>query len=522
MGSISMDKLKEVKARLNFEGCSERNSKIQEVSQYSESRTPNIRGEPGRRRRSRRSRSMSKSREPTPSVFSKIRCDRSESPRHGLRGEGRKEKGIFNRLGGKGRSVFAHSESRHHSSRSRKMEPIPKKCYHKGTSSRGAEAFSGVKTAMEDTKNRVEIHHIKQREGESIEDFVQRFKTESRNVKGFPKCLRISGFMHGITSPELIKRLHDKIPKSMDEMMKTTTTFLRGRVARKRVTQSFSPDLEISFPPLGDEDGAEGPMIIESEIGGDMEHSTSAWMNFVVVRSPSPYKEIIGRPGVRKIQAHPTTGHEMLKFLVPGGILTLQRHKIIPLECTMVLGPESDRRKEAKHQKLTSRSQNHRANGDKKNLQAHVDSRLVANQVNGSYVAKEPGMIQYPEKVKTLTSSFKKFSIKQVSRSENKKADALTKIASTSFAHLTKQVLVEVLKEKYINEAEVLVVVKVGRSTWMTPIYEYLTEETLPAKNKKARAVRCNQWNPIQEILSWAMATVFRDPTSKLCSKRNP
>ncbi|GJX91622.1 reverse transcriptase domain-containing protein [Tanacetum coccineum] len=30
-----------------------------------------------------------------------------------------------------------------------------------------------------------------------------------------------------------------------------------------------------------------------------------------------------------------------------------------------------------------------------KNLQAHVDSRLVANQVNGSYVAKESGMIQY-------------------------------------------------------------------------------------------------------------------------------
>ncbi|GJS20157.1 reverse transcriptase domain-containing protein [Tanacetum coccineum] len=33
-----------------------------------------------------------------------------------------------------------------------------------------------------------------------------------------------------------------------------------------------------------------------------------------------------------------------------------------------------------------------------KNLQANVDSRLVANQVNGSYVAKEPGMVQYLEK----------------------------------------------------------------------------------------------------------------------------
>ncbi|GJV37276.1 hypothetical protein Tco_1409753 [Tanacetum coccineum] len=80
-------------------------------------------------------------------------------------------------------------------------------------------------------KDPVEIHHIKQREGESTEDFVRRFKIESRDVKGAPKVMRISGFMHGITNPELIKRLHDKIPKSVDEIWKITTTFLRGEVA---------------------------------------------------------------------------------------------------------------------------------------------------------------------------------------------------------------------------------------------------------------------------------------------------
>ncbi|GKD10550.1 reverse transcriptase domain-containing protein, partial [Tanacetum coccineum] len=77
---------------------------------------------------------------------------------------------------------------------------------------------------------------------------------------------------------------------------------------------------------------------------------------------------------------------------------------------------------------------------------------------------------------------YRMFSIKQVPRSENKKADALSKIASTSFAHLSKQVLVEELKEKSINELEVLAVVEEEGDTWMTPIYEYLTEETLPAE----------------------------------------
>ncbi|GKB02133.1 reverse transcriptase domain-containing protein [Tanacetum coccineum] len=136
------------------------------------------------------------------------------------------------------------------------------------------------------------------------------------------------------------------------------------RVARKRITQRFSPNLEIFFPPLGEDEGTEGPMIIEAEIGGhcvhrmyvdggsaseilyehcfnrlrlkirkqlipattpligfsgeiiwpigqiqllvkigDEEHSASDWMNFMVIRSSSPYNGIIRRPGVRKLQA---------------------------------------------------------------------------------------------------------------------------------------------------------------------------------------------------------------------------
>nr|GEU40118.1 reverse transcriptase domain-containing protein [Tanacetum cinerariifolium] len=100
-----------------------------------------------------------------------------------------------------------------------------------------------------------------------------------------------------------------------------------------------------------------------------------------------------------------------------------------------------------------------------KNLQANVDSRLVSNKVNGTYIAKEPDMVKYLKKVKNLTSTFKEFSIKQVPRGENKKADTLSKMASTSFAHQSKQVLVEELKEKSIDEKEVLAVVEEERRT---------------------------------------------------------
>ncbi|GKB49534.1 reverse transcriptase domain-containing protein [Tanacetum coccineum] len=74
-------------------------------------------------------------------------------------------------------------------------------------------------------KDPVEIHHIKQREGEPTEAFMERFKAESMHVSGAPKCMRISGFMHGITNPDLIKKLNDNIPKSVDEMMSVTTTW---------------------------------------------------------------------------------------------------------------------------------------------------------------------------------------------------------------------------------------------------------------------------------------------------------
>ncbi|GKB47522.1 reverse transcriptase domain-containing protein [Tanacetum coccineum] len=72
----------------------------------------------------------------------------------------------------------------------------------------------------------------------------------------------------------------------------------------------------------------------------DEEHSASAWMNFVVVRSLSPYNKIIGRPGVRKLQAVPSIAHGMLKIPVEGGVITLKSSRLVPLECAMVFGPE--------------------------------------------------------------------------------------------------------------------------------------------------------------------------------------
>ncbi|GJR21894.1 reverse transcriptase domain-containing protein [Tanacetum coccineum] len=61
---------------------------------------------------------------------------------------------------------------------------------------------------------------------------------------------------------------------------------------------------------------------------------------------------------------------------------------------------------------------------------------------------------------------------------------------NVDFRLVANQVLVEELNEKSLNEAEALAVVKEEGDTWMTPIYNYLMEETLPAEKEKARTIR--------------------------------
>ncbi|GJU99561.1 hypothetical protein Tco_1328832 [Tanacetum coccineum] len=50
-------------------------------------------------------------------------------------------------------------------------------------------------------------------------------------MKGAPECMRIFGFMHGVNNPELTKHLNEHVPKTMEEMMITTTAFIRGEAA---------------------------------------------------------------------------------------------------------------------------------------------------------------------------------------------------------------------------------------------------------------------------------------------------
>nr|GFA29729.1 reverse transcriptase domain-containing protein [Tanacetum cinerariifolium] len=95
-------------------------------------------------------------------------------------------------------------------------------------------------------KDPVEIHNIKQIDGETVEDFIERFKVETGRMKGAPECMRISRFMHGVNNPELTKRLNEHVPKTIEEMMTATTAFIRGETAaasKKKVHTSTPKEI---------------------------------------------------------------------------------------------------------------------------------------------------------------------------------------------------------------------------------------------------------------------------------------
>ncbi|XP_071718164.1 uncharacterized protein [Rutidosis leptorrhynchoides] len=125
-----------------------------------------------------------------------------------------------------------------------------------------------------------------------------------------------------------------------------------------------------------------------------------------------------------------------------------------------------------------------------KNLDAYVDSQLVANQVNGLFGSHEPSMQWYMELVHELANEFDVFRLTQVPKGQNKKADALSKLAALAFDHLHKNVWIEVLTEKSIDEKLTVASMEEESPNWMTPLVKFLTEGELPSDEKEARNIR--------------------------------
>ncbi|XP_071727500.1 uncharacterized protein [Rutidosis leptorrhynchoides] len=125
-----------------------------------------------------------------------------------------------------------------------------------------------------------------------------------------------------------------------------------------------------------------------------------------------------------------------------------------------------------------------------KELSVYFDSQLVANQFNGIFEVHDESMQKYLKLAQELAVDFDLFPITQVSRTLNKKADALSKLAALTFSHFKKEILVEKVKVKSIEEDNVSAAVEEEEQSWMTPIIEFLIKGTLPIDSSEARKIK--------------------------------
>ncbi|GKE63859.1 hypothetical protein Tco_1514226 [Tanacetum coccineum] len=165
-----------------------------------------------------------------------------------------------------------------------------------------------------------EFHNDK---GHRTDEYVQLKK----QIEELVRAGRLSHFINEIQQDKDQQKTGKKDAPAKDKAATIYMIQSWQRVTRQKVTQSFDRIREITVPPLTVSKGTCGPPHVRGRRlldGGDAEHSTKAWMKFMIVRSPSPYNGIIGRPGIREIQAVPSTAHGMIKFLVNGGIVTIR------------------------------------------------------------------------------------------------------------------------------------------------------------------------------------------------------
>nr|GEV46116.1 reverse transcriptase domain-containing protein [Tanacetum cinerariifolium] len=613
----------------------------------------------------------------TPSVFSRIRCERSRSPRHNPR-EGESE----DRESGHWKSRAKRKLRKEEDDLSQPWGEVAAFYHEKKKSFPPWKQQEGNRNFFKE--GGFQNHPKPERKHDRFALLTKTPKEIFALEKGKFKALQPMTTLVDKQNHAKFCVFHGEVGHSTDEYMHL----------KKQIEEMLKiGKLSHLIKELKQNSGKEQPKVTKKGETSEKDKALAIlMMNFVVVRSPSPYNGIIGRPRVRKLLADPLTFHKMLKIPVKGGVITLKSSRLVSLECAMVSGPgmnltDTKQKVEERvrvainpkypkqivmigstlleegHNKLcdeelivylaaaketvsvvlmtvweakqmptlletlyfVSRALRglkrnytsmeklvfallHASKRLKRYSQAHpiilitdqliqqllsrpkVASRLhkwsielgeyaiyyrtrvsVKGQILADFIVERPEedskdtlmeeveellepwilftdgssctdgsgarliltnpegieftyalrfgfdatnneaeyealifglrIAKQIEKVRTLTSSFKAFLIHQVPRSKNKKANELSKIASTSFGHLSKQVLVEELKEKSISETEVLAVVEEEGDNWMTPIFKYLAENTLPTDVKEASfaSIKHSQTNGLVE-----------------------
>lgn len=125
-----------------------------------------------------------------------------------------------------------------------------------------------------------------------------------------------------------------------------------------------------------------------------------------------------------------------------------------------------------------------------RHLRVLSDSKVIVNQVNQKYKAKDDRMASYLQKIRSLLNSSKICTVKQVPHSKNAVADALARLALSYEMDLLQTVIVEILRDPSLTKPDSMDIDLSNAVDWRTPIFKYLETRELHEDQVEARCLR--------------------------------
>nr|GEV36187.1 reverse transcriptase domain-containing protein [Tanacetum cinerariifolium] len=408
------------------------------------------------------------------------------------------------------------------------------------------------------TKMHLVVHNIKQREGKSTRAFITRYTDDTLQILGLHEEQLISGLVHGLRTQSLVEHLSTDLPSTYKGLTEKTYTWVEAReVATNGVSNNRRDDFKRSKKFSW---GATYQKLIDKVFGHQMGRNIEVNAEDMVIQTDSKEEmladitETLERLRAITLKLNPKNAplensikRQILADFLAETLLTenmeakneeVKRKEPEPentwkLFTDRALNSDGSGaglmlvRPEGKEYTYALRFESKTTNNEAKYeallawlriakemeiraLIIFVDSQLVANQVKGLFEARQPTIKQYLEKTMDLLSGFPSYSIEHIKREQNKKADALSKLASMTFSKLAKEFLVEVIQNKSITGKGVADIVKEEGDNGMTPIQEHLRSGALPDDLQKARKLRIKA--PLYKMIKEKLYRRFGKP----------
>nr|XP_023892690.1 uncharacterized protein LOC112004688 [Quercus suber] len=132
-----------------------------------------------------------------------------------------------------------------------------------------------------------------------------------------------------------------------------------------------------------------------------------------------------------------------------------------------------------------------------RNVEVFSDSRLVVNQVQGHFEARDPRMKVYLHVAKQIMGEFVTVKISQVGLVQNRHVNSLAALASSNIEDVPRMIRVELIAEPSIQVSDDIAI-RVGYVTtdsppapcWMDPVITFLAEDRVPDDQKEVGKIR--------------------------------